>query len=104
MYIWKKSIKTMKRRSNKLTDEQCKDMKGIITKEEVLFTLRLMKKGRNPGSGGFTVDFYIFSWNDLCSFLVCSINYETFKKENLSSPQKETIITLLPKGDKTSAV
>ena len=42
----------------KLTDEQCKDTEGIITKEEVLFTLRRMKNGTSPGSDGFTADFF----------------------------------------------
>ena len=58
-----------------------------------------MKNGTSPGSDGFTVEFYKFFWNDLGSFLVRAIN-ESFKKESLSSPQKEGIITLLPKGDK----
>ena len=45
------------------------------------------------------ISFFFFFWNDLGSFLVRAIN-ESFKKESLSSPQKEGIITLLPKGDK----
>ena len=83
----------------KLTEKQRNDLEGLISKEEVLFTLKRMKNGTSPGSDGFTVEFYKFFWNDLGSFLVRAIN-ESFKKESLSSPQKEGIITLLPKGDK----
>ncbi|WP_419584354.1 reverse transcriptase domain-containing protein, partial [Thiolapillus sp.] len=83
----------------KLTEKQRNDLEGLISKEEVLSTLKRMKNGTSPGSDGFTVEFYKFFWNDLGSFLVRAIN-ESFKKESLSSPQKEGIITLLPKGDK----
>ena len=58
-----------------------------------------MKNGTSPGSDGLLLNFISFFWNDSGSFLVRAIN-ESFKKESLSSPQKEGIITLLPKGDK----
>ena len=48
---------------------------------------------------GLLLIFFFFLWNGLGSFLVRAIN-ESFKKESLSSPQKEGIITLLPKGAK----
>ena len=80
----------------KLTEKQRNDLEGLISKEEVLSTLKRMKNRTSPGSDGFTVEFYKFFWNDLGSFLVRAIN-ESFKKESLSSPQKEGIITLLPK-------
>ena len=83
----------------KLTEKQRNDLEGLISKEEVLSTLKRMKNGTSPGSDGFTVEFYKFFWNDLGLFLVRVIN-ESFKKESLSSPQKGGIITLLPKGDK----
>ena len=83
----------------KFTEKQRNDLEGLISKEEVLSTLKRMKNGTSPGSDGFTVEFYKFFWNDLGSFLVHAIN-ESFEKESLSSPQKKGIITLLPKGDK----
>lgn len=46
---------------------------------------------------GLLLDFE-FSWNDLGSCLMFAIN-ESLKIESLSSPQKEEIIVLLPKGD-----
>ena len=58
-----------------------------------------MKNGTSPGSDGFTVEFFKFFWNDMGTLLVRAIN-ESFRKESLSSPQKEGLITLLPKGDK----
>ena len=53
----------------------------------------------NPGSDGFTVEFFKLFWNVIGSLLVRAIN-ESFRKESLLSPQKEGLITLLPKGDK----
>ena len=102
----------------KLTDEQCKE--GIITKEEVLFTLRRMKNWTSPGSDvvvvvdlinvGFTevvptrirrvhcrfLYFFLkWPWFFPCARYACD-----FQKRKLYSPQKEGILTLLPKGDK----
>ena len=70
-----------------------------MSKDEVLSTLKRMKNGTSPGSDGFTVEFFKFFWNDMGTLLVRAIN-ESFRKESLSSPQKEGLITLLPKGDK----
>ena len=83
----------------KLTEELCNSLEGKISKDEVLSTLKRMKNGTSPGSDGFTVEFFKFFWNDFGTLLVRAIN-ESFRKERLSSPQKEGLITLLPKGDK----
>ena len=83
----------------KLTEEQCNSLEGKISKDEVLSTLKRMKNGTSPGSDGFTVEFFKFFWNDIGTLLVRAIN-ESFRKESLSSPQKEGLITLLPNGDK----
>ena len=83
----------------KLTEEQCKSLEGKISKDEVLSTLKRMKNGTSPGSDGFTVEFFKFFWNDMGTLLLRAIN-ESFRKESLSSLQKEGLITVLPKGDK----
>ena len=84
-----KSNKEYEEEIPKLTDEQCKDVEGIITKEEVLFTLRRMKNGTSPGSDGFSVDFYLKKiWNDLDSFRVRSINELSEKKSYLCLKRK----------------
>ena len=83
----------------KLTEEQCNSLEGKISEDEVLSTLKRMKNGTSPGSDGFTVEFILFFWNDIGTLFVRAIN-ESLRKESLSFPQKEGLITLLPQGDK----
>ena len=59
-----------------------------------------MQNNKSPGSTGFTVEFFKFFWKDLGHFLVKSLNYG-FENRELSSTQKEGIITCIPKGDKS---
>ena len=66
---------------NKYSDSDC----SFIWNKEV------------PGTG-LRLNFLSFR-NDIGTLLVHAIN-ESFRKESLSSPQKEGLITLLPKGDK----
>ena len=40
----------------KLAEEDAKNLEGKITAEEATCALQRMKKGKSPGSGGFTVD------------------------------------------------
>ena len=44
----------------KLTEKQRNDLEELISKEEVLSTLKRMKNRTSPGSDGFTVEFYKF--------------------------------------------
>ena len=44
----------------KLTEKQRNDYEGLISKEEVVSTLKRMKNGTSPRSDWFTVEFYKF--------------------------------------------
>ena len=90
----------------KLTEEQCNSLEGKISKDEVLSTLKRMKKWYKPR---FRRVYCWFKkkkkkknqeryWHSIRS---CNkpIN-KSFRTESLNSPQKEGLITLLPKGDK----
>ena len=59
-----------------------------------------MQNNKSPGSDGYSVEFFKFFWNDLGHFLVNSINY-AFSIGNLSTTQKEGVITCIPKGNKS---
>ena len=59
-----------------------------------------MQNNKSPGSTGFTTEFFNFFWKDLGLFIVRSLNYG-FEIGELSSTQKEGIITCIPKGDKS---
>ena len=83
----------------KLNEEQKASLEGPITIEEMLVSLKNMKNNKSPGSDGFTIEFFKFFWIDIGSFIVRSINYG-FEIGQLSSTQKEGVITSIPKGNK----
>ena len=83
----------------KLDDKQKASLEGPITTEEMLSSLKHMKNNKSPGSDGFTIEFFKFFWTDIGHFIVRSINYG-FETGELSSTQKEGVITCLPKGNK----
>ena len=82
-----------------LSEESSFKCEGLITDEELKSVLRNMKNGKTPGSDGFPSEFYKFFWNDIGSFVLNSVN-EALVKGELSTTQKQGIITCLPKGDK----
>ena len=54
---------------------------------------------KSPGSDGLTTEFYKIFWNDVKKFLIDSLN-SSYNEESLSEIQSQSLITLLPKGDK----
>ena len=84
---------------SRLDKNSASELEGIISKEEALSALKLMKNNKSPGSDGFTTEFYKFFWRDLGVFLVRSLNYG-FSIGNLSETQKQGVISILPKSDK----
>ena len=84
----------------KLSDEEAISIEGQITIEEAGLTLKKMQNNKSPGSTGFTTEFFKFFWKDLGHFVVNSLNYG-FKKGELSTTQKEGVITCIPKGNKS---
>ena len=83
----------------KLSNDEKQSLEGPISIDEILKSLKNMKNNKSPGSDGFTAEFFKFFWKDLGEFLVRSIN-NSFEIGDLSSTQKEGIITCIPKGDK----
>ena len=58
-----------------------------------------MKHGKSPGTDGFVAEFFKFFWKELGPLIVRSLN-EAFRDGELSSTQKEGLITCVPKEDK----
>jgi hypothetical protein len=83
-----------------LVEDQTQGMEGTLTFEEAGRTLKNMQNSKSPGSDGFTVEFFKMFWGKLGHFVVRSLN-TAFQRGELSSVQKEGIITCLPKGDKS---
>ena len=83
-----------------LNDIESNAIEGNITLAEAALSLSNMKNNKSPGSSGFNVEFFKFFWKDLGIFLVNSINYG-FSNKELSSTQKEGVITCIPKSNKS---
>ena len=84
----------------KLNINQANELEGEITKSEIMKALKRMKNNKSPGSDGYTVEFFKFFSKDLLDFVLRSINYG-FNDHELSSTQRQGIITCLPKGEKS---
>ena len=58
-----------------------------------------MKNGKNPGSDGLTKEFYTAFFGELGLLLLKTFNH-SFVKGELSSSQKQAVITLIQKKDR----
>ena len=65
----------------------------------LLQVLNSMKNGKSLGMDGFTAEFYKFFYVDIGTEVLKSLN-EAFYTGELSTTQKQEIITLLPKNNK----
>jgi exonuclease III len=70
---------------------------GVATANECEHVLNTFKNDKSPGNDGITAEFYKHFWGDICDTLVDSYNF-SFEKGELSTSQKQAIITLLDKG------
>ena len=80
----------------KLNEEDKISIEGKITEYECTSALREMNNNKSPGSDGITTELYKIFWNYIKSFYIKSLNY-SFENGNLSTLQKQGIISLLPK-------
>lgn len=80
-----------------LSEEEKEACEGLLTIEECAKVLKTLKNGRSPGNDGITVEFYKKYWPVFGGLLVKSLNYSYVQGE-LSSSQKQAVITLIDKG------
>ena len=64
--------------------------------EECWSVLQSVSNRKSPGSDGLTREFYVCFWEDIGSCLVSTFNY-SFEHGELSSSQKQAVITLIEK-------
>ena len=81
-----------------LTNSDTQSCKGWLTVKECWDALRSMKNNKNPGNDDSTKEFLKYFWGKLGTFLVLTLSY-SFEKCELSTAQKQAIITLLEKKD-----
>jgi len=85
----------------KLSTEMSNQCEGIISFKECENILKTFKLNKAPGNDGLTIEFYKRFWNEIGECLVESFNY-SYKYGELSSSQRQAVITLLDKKGKDS--
>jgi hypothetical protein len=75
-------------------------LEGHISYKEASTVLRDMANNKIPGSDGFTAEFFKIFWKKIGYFVVRSLNYG-FDQGELSSTQKQGIITSVPREGKS---
>ena len=83
-----------------LSEIEANKLEGTIEVQEATYVLKKMKNGKSPGSDGFTVEFFKVFWTKRLNHIVVRAINDGFQKGEMSSTQKEGIITCIPKGDK----
>ena len=82
-----------------LTDSDAQSCEGRLTIKECWDALRSMKNNKSLGNDRITKEFLEYFWGKLGTFLVSTLNHSSEKGE-LSTSQKQAIITLIEKKDK----
>ena len=83
----------------KLSDEQKNRLDDPLTKQELHAALMNMKKGKTPGTNGFTSEFFKHFWSLLGAFLFRAAK-EGLMNKSLILSHRESIVTLIPKQGK----
>ena len=81
----------------KLDDTDKEYCEGLLTVEECEAALKTFKKGKSPGNDGITAEFYKKFWFIFGKLIVDSFN-TSHRDGELSSSQRQAVITLLDKG------
>ena len=82
-----------------LQDNDIECCEGKLTLKECWEALNSMKNNKSPGNEGFNKEFYVCFFGDLGSILVETLYY-SYNEGELSSSQKQAVITLIEKKDK----
>ncbi len=80
-----------------LSDTDKANCEGLITIGECEQVLKSFKNNKSPGNDGIPSEFYQFFWSEVGETVVQSFNY-AYDNGELSTSQKQAIITLIDKG------
>ena len=83
----------------KLSVQQRDALDAPLSLRELHTALTAMKKGKSPGTNGFTVDFFKCFWDFLGGFLFRAVTEGLEMHSSLAS-HRESIVTLIPKQGK----
>ena len=84
---------------NKLDDIAKNSCEGILTLKELSDTLPTFQNNKSPGNDGLSIEFYKTFWNDIGPLLLNCLN-EAYIDGEMSSSQRQAVITLIEKKDK----
>ncbi|GFR59858.1 reverse transcriptase [Elysia marginata] len=87
----------------KLSEGEANLLSGEITLAELTSVFKNAKSNKSPGTDGYTAEFLKCFWPELGHLVVKSIN-DGFNLGDMSATQKEGLIILLPKGEKTKTL
>ena len=87
--------------SEVLTENEKNALDEHLTFQELTTALGCMKKGRTPGSNGFSVDFFRCFWQTLGVFLHRAC-ISSFSEGTTLPTHRESLITLIPKSGRPS--
>jgi hypothetical protein len=85
--------------AQKLNHKEACSLEGLLTFDEVTYTLKHMKNDKSPGSDGFTTNFYKIFWNKIGKFVVRALNH-AFLSDAFSRNIKLGTIICIPKDNK----
>ena len=83
----------------KLTNEQKISREGKITPEECASILGSFQNNKAPGNGGIPIEFSKKLWSGIFDPFIKCVN-ECFEMGEMSSSQKQAVITLIEKNGK----
>ena len=83
----------------KLKDIEREVCEGLLTREECWDALNAMKNSKSPGNDSLTKEIYVCFFSEICSPSIDALNY-SFEVGQLSTSQRQAIITLIEKKDK----
>ena len=88
-----------KTNTKKLSNDQKEVLDKKLTRSELYQALKTFQRNKIPGNDGLTVEFYLTFWPLLGKYLEDSLNF-AHEHGQLSTSQKQAMITLLEKKDK----
>ena len=83
----------------RLSDELSASCEGNITLQECEGILSTFQTGKTPGSDGIPLEFYKIFWSLIGKLMTDSFN-EAYLKKEMSTSQKQAVITLIEKKGK----
>ena len=84
-----------------LSEEQKQSCEGRITVEECRTVIGTFQNNKSPGNDGLPIKFYKCCWDLISEPFIDCVN-ESFDKEEMSNSQRQAVITLIERKEKTA--